>query len=308
MPPVLIADAVLPPVRVDYETPFAYDDEADMTLQQAEKDIVEIKETLKWHGRIGWGAIGLYGVIFTGFLTWYLPKEMTNQKTEILQGVQLEIGRIPAGALNKIIVSNEQLTSSSPAALGARFQQASAIVNTALSSGLITTPASLTPIKTFVRTSLTTREDLPEPIRAEGVAAFVDVEGYSVFSQDMINRRPNNIFSNNIIGDEEDAKQWPMVAWLKLTPAEAHNVIARDNLLRGIRQDITAIRWLGNTFDRAVVIYNGGDLYLSNTIFKDCTFAFGNDPTSRKVQAVLTASAGKPVTLLVTKDFSSLPQ
>ena len=78
----LVADPVLLP------------DETDMSLQDAEKDIVAIRETLKWHARVGWFIAGAYIAIFGGFITWYLPKELNTQKTEIIQGVQLEIGKI----------------------------------------------------------------------------------------------------------------------------------------------------------------------------------------------------------------------
>jgi hypothetical protein len=287
--------------------------EADMALTQNERDeithihtdLAEIRETLRWHARIGWGAIGVFAVIATGFLTWYLPKELTEQKTEIVQGVALEIGKVPAGVLNNLIIPNDKLPSAPTSELQDRFEKIKNVSQTAIAGGLISNPQTLHPVSTFLRTSLTIRDDLPQSIRQQGASALVDVSGYSVFSQDRIEKQARLIFDHNLV--EGDAKVWPTSEWLKIPPSEAQDVVASNMLFRNMRQNITGIRWLSTVFDHSVILYDGGDLYLSSTTFKDCTFSFGNDTTSRSVQKALEAHNGKPVTLLVTKDISFIP-
>src|SRR6266567_1821813 len=45
-----------------------------------------------------------FASIFTGFLTWYLPKELQGQQTEILAKIQIEIDKIAKLQLDKLAV------------------------------------------------------------------------------------------------------------------------------------------------------------------------------------------------------------
>jgi hypothetical protein len=50
---------------------------------ETESRLSTIGGDLKWHRGIGWGIVGIYAVICAGFLTWYLPKELSSQRESI---------------------------------------------------------------------------------------------------------------------------------------------------------------------------------------------------------------------------------
>src|ERR1700722_9606081 len=50
---------------------------------ETEGRLSAIETDLKWHRGIGWGVVGIYAVIFGGFLTWYLPKELASLRESI---------------------------------------------------------------------------------------------------------------------------------------------------------------------------------------------------------------------------------
>jgi hypothetical protein len=71
---------------------------ADMTWQDNEKDIREIKTTLKWH----WGAIALLGGALFYIVTWYLPKELDSHEKTIVSQIKLEINKVAKLQLTKL--------------------------------------------------------------------------------------------------------------------------------------------------------------------------------------------------------------
>lgn len=277
-----------------------------MSVQQVEKDIVEIRETLRWHGIIGSGAITVFAAIAIGFITWYLPKELGAQKADILQGMALEIGKIPVSTLNKLLLPNDKLTTAPASELSTRFQQIKSVTDVGINGKLIAAPESLARVHTFLTTSLTIRHDLPPEIRNEGVAALVNVSGYSAVSQNILDNHSKFIIEDLSLADETGG--WPTTEMLAGRPSDLKFVVVRNVLFQKARQDISNITWLGDTFDHSVVVYNGGSLRLADAIFKDCTFVFGDDPTSQAVKKLLEESQGKPVSILITPEFSSLSQ
>jgi hypothetical protein len=62
-----------------------------MTLNDTKGDVKVIQESLRWHARIGWIAITACLAAFIALLTWYIPKELNAQKTDIVQAIQLKL-------------------------------------------------------------------------------------------------------------------------------------------------------------------------------------------------------------------------
>ena len=71
---------------------------ADMTSQEAETAIGEIKVTLKWHTAIGSALIAA----FVGLLTWYLPKEIKSSGDAVTSSIKLEINKVAKLQLTKL--------------------------------------------------------------------------------------------------------------------------------------------------------------------------------------------------------------
>jgi hypothetical protein len=78
-----------------------------MGLKEAESDIRSIKETLVWHWKIGAAIAAFFGIVFTGLLTWYLPKEFDNQRKQISIEIKSTIGDVLVHTSGKSTKGNE---------------------------------------------------------------------------------------------------------------------------------------------------------------------------------------------------------
>jgi len=74
-------------------------------------------------------------------------------------------------------------------------------------------------------------------------------------------------------------------------------VLAEDLTVEGFAQDLRWIRWLNVRFNKCLITYQGGPLYLVDVKFSDCKFDFAQDAISQWVLSKIRASGRSPVTL-----------
>jgi hypothetical protein len=231
--------------------------------------------------------VRFYAVIFSGFITWYLPKELDSQKTAIIAEMKVQIGeqlgKIPASELQKLILPAKELTQISPADLGLRFQRANFIVDTAIGRTWPPTPQTLDPVKDFVREALKNTA-LPPPTQELGVSALVHVDGYRVFSAAVQERKFRLIFAGvNFDGGVLKPGEWPTKqATTGFSPADVSATLFFGITMTNMAQDITGSKFIRVTFDQSVIRYNGGMYYL-------------------------TRKQGEPRSVLLAANYSSLP-
>lgn len=283
-----------------------------MTVAENEADIKVIKETLKWHGRVGWGIAGIYAVVFGGFLTWYLPKELDSQRAKLLVDlssnirttVQQEVGKIPGAALQKLAVPTADITKLSPEQLQARFVRAKDIVNGSLANRLPSSPDLLPPVNNFIRAALASPSTKGET-RSDGISALVSVESYEVFSKNAIANKSNVFFYHPTFKGSLSKSGWPISPGIAVKSPES--VVIYGGSFTNLKQDITGIKWISTSFDGAVIYYNGGDVYFADVTFKNCKFVFGNDPRSQQLLNALKRSQGHATSILLAENASFLP-
>jgi hypothetical protein len=57
-------------------------------------------------------------------------------------------------------------------------------------------------------------------------------------------------------------------------------------------QDLAWVQWIKTSFEGTNILYHGGDIYLADVTFKNCTFTFGNDAASQTLLRKLQESLG----------------
>ena len=62
-------------------------------LNNLQNSVRDHGNDLKWHRNIGWGIAGIFAAVFTGLLTWYLPKEFNQQLSQTKTEFSLELSR-----------------------------------------------------------------------------------------------------------------------------------------------------------------------------------------------------------------------
>jgi hypothetical protein len=137
---------------------------------------------------------------------------------------------------------------------------------------------------------------MPAGIFHEGVSALVHVAAYAYFTQAFPTHPANLVIHGGTMSGGEEA----------IHIGSGTSVIADGVLIKDSAQDLAGIYWIRATFENVRVRYHGGPLYLADVTFKNCTFQFGNDPQSEQVRKALLGAEGKPTSLLLAGNFSSL--
>jgi len=266
-----------------------------MALKDIENDLRDIKTHLSWHWKVGAGVAGLFLAAFVGMITWYLPKELKGQHDTISAETKAAIGEVLAPALQKLVLSSSEIETVPIENLQARFQKTNSIVGSALLSAVPVKPMAINPLQSFVRTSLERRATMPESVRTDGLAAFIVLHAYSTFSQDWFANNLNYTFYHDRI-------HAGLEAIVVLPDARNHVVVMDSEIIAGY-QDLDWVQWIRTTFENTKIRYHGGDVYLSEASFKNCTFEFGDDLTSQALLRRLQdfQKLQQPVTTLYAK-------
>jgi hypothetical protein len=154
-----------------------------------------LEERLAWVQKIGWGIATIYAAIFAGFIAWYLPKELESSrnltKTDVestVNPIRVDIAKLTerlrkqtAFNLESLIPPAELARVLDPAVLKARFQEANALITTAISERIPATPALLEKTQMKLQTTLTDTR-LSGDMRMAATTALVGFEAYNVFS------------------------------------------------------------------------------------------------------------------------------
>jgi hypothetical protein len=262
-----------------------------------ETGLAEIRSDLRWHLAIGGTIASLFLAALVGLLTWYLPKELASQKMAITNELRLSIGQVLAPAIQRLVLPEDKLKGASVADLQARFQKTSLTIDSALSADIPVERASLVPLESFIRTALQTRE-LPKTVRAEGLSAFIHIAGYSTFSKNWMEGAPYSII-NVTIGKFGTA--------IVIEESARNRVVVYNSRLFEIgAQNIAWAKWIKTSFEDMKITYYGGDVYLADVTFKNCTFDFDTDKQSLDLLAKLQESQRRniPTTALLAKGES----
>jgi hypothetical protein len=295
--------------------------------------LTEIKTTLTWHGRIGWGLASFYASVFLGaaglLLFWYLPKELKSIQDSTEQSLQKQIGPLNekinglTDSLNRFmalrvagLISNvEKSRKTPPSKLANDFQQANLLMSAAFKSEVPANPELLIRSRTELRDVLN-HVKLPPAVRNEGISTFGHLDAYAAFSQNVLGKIP--IVKEAPPVQPRAPNKAMFTATFPLTlakfsvidiahqgvalvfvPPDFHgNVLVYDIRLVGMSQDLSRVKWLDVEFVGSTIEYNGGPLSLENVVFQGCTFKFGTDENSKKALTAIEKAQGKAVTLV----------
>jgi len=69
-------------------------------------------------------------------------------------------------------------------------------------------------------------------------------------------------------------------------------------------QSLDGAKWLKTTFSHVNIKYGGGDVYLADVVFKDCTFELGETPQGKALLEKLQGAQRRstPATILFAKE------
>jgi hypothetical protein len=285
-----------------------------------------VKTHLLYHRLIGWGAIGVFAVIFAGFLTWYLPKELKGTEDSVTKSFQNEIGPMKAQLkdlsdnlqkfmslrIGGLIPDVEKAKNISSQQLSTNFRQTSLLIDAALKSQIPANPDLLATSRMNLRSVLQNAK-LSLPVRNEGISAFGHIDTYVAFSKNALGKNPivrevpqakptKAMFVVSIPMTFAEFTAWDParqgIEFVNLLPDFNGNVVVYDVDVDGFKQDISRVKWLNVTFRNSVIDYKNGPLNLENVTFQGCKFNFGTDDTSKKALAAINKAQGKPVTIL----------
>jgi hypothetical protein len=243
-----------------------------------------------------------YAVIFGGLLTWYLPRELDRQKTEIINETKVAIGKVLIPALDRISLPDDKIKAVTTDELENRFQQTSGLIDGALSGTIPTDPGGLSTIKKFLRTSLKERNDLPSLARAAGDSALIHIYGYEQFSESFLGHKSPQYRLINV-------KISQFGTPIRVEPdAMGRVVVYGSTIADSGSQALDGVKWINTTLSHLKVTYGGGDLFLADVLFKDCTFELGDTSQGKALLLKLQASQGQstPATILFSKEDQGL--
>jgi hypothetical protein len=279
---------------------------ADMTWQEAEKQIAAIKETLKWHARIGWTAIVLTGILAGSFVRWYLPKELEAQKNAIVGAIKLDINKIAKLQLTKLSAQIEDakkqnITIESATLISLNNGLADIAVDSTpeIAQLAAKTNGELLSYKSFLNVSY--EPAIANPIRIGASLQF----GKYHFS---LNTKPNpkinaptvwvvRVSTSGIANPDSSARLESLAepqpqgsgAGLILVEGKADSIVLDNEYMKNV------------VIKDAVVEYDGGPMRLENVYFVNCTFIL---PTADepKIHEFTTALLAKVPTTFRTPE------
>ena len=160
-------------------------------------------------------------------------------------------------------------------------------------------PSAIEPLERLFRTALTTRT-LPENAKIEGVSALIHVDAYNNFSRALLGQRYDYLIHVTISNFGRA---------IVVQPNMMGKIVVYDStLINNGSQELAGVQWVKTTFENTKIIYHGGDVYLSDVTFRNCTFDFGKDPQSaallRRLQDCQVKH--KPATLLYAQNNEAL--
>jgi hypothetical protein len=291
-----------------------------------ETTLTEIKTTLLWHARIGWGAIAIFSAIFVYFLTWYLPKELKGTEDSVTKSFQNEIGPMQVQLKNlsdnlqkfmslrvgSYIPDSEKAKNTSPQQLSSNFRQTNLLIDAALRSQIPADPDLLAASRMNLRSILQDAK-LPASVRDEGISTFGRIDTYAAFSKNAIGKTPTVTQAPSskpvkamfiATGPMTLAKFTAFdpthqgIEFVDVPKDFNGNVVVYDVAVDGFKQNLGKVKWLNVEFRNSSLEYKNGPLNLENVTFQGCSFNFGTDDTSQKALAIINKAAGKPVTIL----------
>lgn len=283
------------------------------TAQQSTPEVVNLgvlKNEIKWHALIGWGAISAAVAFAGGLLLWYLPKELSSNSSQISSQLGERIARVEGkvdsmnlrlqqlqSPLGRILVGPSEAKTLNPNDLRLTFQKANQIIDASLKEKRPPPTPDLSYETTNVREVLKS-VPMSKDVREAGVSTLARLAAYETLGQLARIGSFQNVLVHARIVDLGTAISAPQEM--------ARLTIIVDSDFKNVGQDITGFKWVRDRFENARISYSGGPLDLSEVTFSNCTFQFGSDPVSRKVLDVLNESKGRPVSIVVGPNFSSL--
>jgi hypothetical protein len=240
-----------------------------MGAAENEKQIGIIQETLKWHTLIGGAAIAAAVTVAWTFISWYLPKELSTQKTEIVNEVQLRIDQIAKLQLDKLstqvtAAQNDKVKSSSESVrrLGSDALQLANSRNPEISE----------------RAWLAVNQ-------LAGYYSFVNQVDPAFIAE--IEKRAGVLRWD----DRNTPCLAPRPAQPGRTPSIRFNTVIFENCTLRLNTALEEMAVFENTLFRNVtVIYEGGHVQLYNVAFVNCIFHLPFTTPARKLGETLIAT------------------
>jgi hypothetical protein len=279
--------------------------------------ITEIKNDLKWHSRIGWGLASIYATIFGLFVGVYLPdkfndklpsnfKEEWGGLKQNISTIQDRLTHLTPNAINDILLL-PSTGNAKPASVTTQLRKASQLINVSLRTQIPGDPAALKSLGGRVANIAALYKGPPE-LKSAALSLGVRLDAYAIASNRLLGGlRPETEALPE--SSEPSRASYLMRFTMNCTHPEAHflgiapTAKSRDTVVFEVRvvncsQQMEGPRWIDVHFQGATIEYNGGPLSLADVTFNNCKFKFGNDPRSKDALAVISASNGKPVSLL----------
>jgi hypothetical protein len=296
--------------------------------------LIEIKSDLKWHRRIGWTIVCIFASAFVWMLTFYIPGKIDDKIKTIdqrvptdfserfgkmeanIQEMQERLNRITPASLNELIPSPS--SNISEAVLTSKLRQASGVIDVAMKSLIPAAPGSLNPL--LIRVSdIRNRYRGNSNVREAADAVDVRLYGYEANSKQLlkgINPVGTSSLMSGIPSEGSTLANFTMNCAnttgeflftenasrpSQSTANSPENIVVFDVKVNACSQDLQGPRWINDTFNGSYIRYRGGPLSLAGVTFKNCIFAFGDDPESQEARTIIEASKGAPVSLFIPK-------
>ncbi len=225
-------------------------------MANANDRLLAVEHSINWHRWVGWGIAVCFAVIFGGFLTWYLPKELDNTRSLVrgdtaaqLAPINVQLARLTAIVevkqekdVAKAISSNLNF-SGDPSLSVATL---SAIAKQARANGFATNRQVLVEANDKLRDLTAARPDL----KLLTWRARLDLASYRT--------------SLNSRGDRKVPNQNAIFSFAGTT--------WNGNVFEDTTVKLDGAYWRNNIFKNVVIEYDGGPVALENSVFIDCTF------------------------------------
>jgi hypothetical protein len=187
------------------------------------------------------------------------------------------------------------------------YDKVDKLVTSAIHNEIPASPKSIDAAKHQVAQALTT--DVAPAARESATGTLARLEGYKVFSQNLIARKPQSYVNiQNAVAYRTLEPPYPH-AWvlgIGATEEVAKATLVYRVRIKDLSQEIDWFKWVDIVFEDSTILYYGGDIYLANVTFKNCKvdvihFLDPNpDLTKRVVERLQRANDGPPISLIVT--------
>jgi len=287
---------------------------------QTNTAITKLVSDQKWHAKIGWAVIVLFAGAFSWLLTFYIPgkindniptdfKERFGKIENGLATLQDQLNHLTPSTLNRLIPSSD--TNIDPKLLAQQLQQASGIIDVALTSHIPAADSSIFPLRARLG-EIRKKYGANSPVTSVATSADVRLDAYQLVSSKILNGefKPITNAGDAHAGqnDQSILMNFGIIcnpqldqSFLKIDPGLENNVVVFRVRVNGCKQKMKGPRWIDTSFKDATLEYNGGPLYFADVTFTNCTFKFGSDPDSVVALSAIKSSGDKPVNLLIAQ-------